>query len=76
MTLLCDIHTCPKCQGDKSSTSEVCKSCFVESVKKDKYDYVENTNTKPPQAVYAEAPKNFKLTESNYVEDDFDEFDA
>jgi len=48
----------------------------VESVKKDKYEYVENTNTKQPQAVYAEAPKKLKLTKSNYVGGDFDEFDA
>jgi len=38
---------------------------------------VENANIKPTQAVYAEAPKILeKLNESNYVEDDFDEFDA
>ena len=76
MTLLCAIHTCPKCQGDKSSTNDVCKSCLVGSVEKDNYDYVENTSMQPHQAVYAKAPNNFKLSESNYVEGELDEFDA
>lgn len=84
MTLLCGAHTFPKCQGDKSSANEVCKSCFVRSVRADEAGYVESmevkaypvVEAKSSHVMYAKAPKNLKLSESSYVEEIFGQLHA
>lgn len=40
MSLLCKGHTCPRCFGDKSSASAMCRSCRVSLVTKDAENYV------------------------------------
>lgn len=63
MSLLCDIHTCPKCQGDKSSANNVCKLCRRATGVND-LGYVESVGLKKESTTYAEAqPWSSKATQ-------------